>query len=413
MILSYMGKFPILLLTTLALTAPAAGQPSSTVAPKRVKKLSAPMIFYLAKGGPDVCGRGCSEWIAAEGLIDDSSPQRLRALLSRTGNHKLPIFFHSPGGVATAAREMGHLLRDRTMSAGVYQTIPTGCTGVSEQACRALKQSGQTLPATLRNIASCDSACVFTLIGAKVRQVPPGARLGIHSVKLVIEWGHAREAGYSDRQIANYERTRLAEINAQHRRYAREMGVDAGLIDLSLQVPHSSIHYLSREEIVRFGIDRQELQETRWDTLELGSPELWGVKFFVEGAPNARKELHSSFLRISCRNLEQVGITYFRHTGLDGGGAGATIKFAAGERSVILARFGAIVTTNAIESGASYQTWGTVTSFEFLAATALRDTIEMTGPAGPDTPGQVTKLSTAGLPHLIAALQQRCGVKPE
>ena len=411
MILSSMAKFRILLVATLALAAPAAGQPSSTVAPKVAKKPSAPMIFYLAKGGPDACGRGCSEWIAAEGRIDDSSPQRLRALLSQIGKHKLPIFFHSPGGVATAAREMGHLLRDRAMSAGVYRTIPTGCAGVSEQACRALKQSGQTLPATLRNIASCDSACVFALIGAKVRQVPPGARLGIHSVKLVIEWGHAREAGYSDRQIANYERTRLVEINAQHRRYAREMGVDVGLIDLSLQVPHSSIHYLSREEIVRFGIDRQEFQETRWDTLDLGSPELWGVKFFVEGAAKERKELHSSFLRISCRNLEQVGITYFRHTGLDG--AGATIEFAAGERSVTLAKFGAVVTTNAIESGASYHTWGTVTSFEFLAAAALRDTIEIAGPAVAQTPGQVTKLSTAGLPQLIAALQQRCGLKPE
>jgi len=59
------------------------------------------------------------------------------------------------------------------------------------------------LQAALRNIASCDSACVFALVGAMVRQVPPGARLGIHSVKLVIEWGRARQTGYSDRKMAS------------------------------------------------------------------------------------------------------------------------------------------------------------------------------------------------------------------
>jgi hypothetical protein len=405
------ARIPIVVAVALALVAPAAGQPGRTVAPKEAKKPSAPMIFYLAKGGPDACGPGCSEWIAAEGRIDDSSAQRLRALLAQIGKRKLPILFHSAGGVATIAREMGYLLRERAMTAGVYQTIPKGCAGAPEQACRALKQSGQVLPAALRSIASCDSACVFALIGAKVRQVPPGARLGIHSVKLVIEWGHAREAGYSERQIATYERTRLAEINAQHRRYAREMGVDVGLIDLSLQVPHASIHYLSREEIVRFGIDRQQFQETRWDTLELDSSDFWGVKFFIEGAAKERKDLHASFLRIGCKNLAHVSITYFRHTGLDD--AGATIKLAAAERSLELAKFGSVLTTNAIESGASYHTWGAVSSFEFLAAVAARDRLEITGPGEAATAPRVTKLSTAGLSQLISALQQRCGPKPE
>jgi len=408
---TYMLK--IFLLVTLALVAPAAAQSRSAAAPKQGKKPSAPMIFYLAKGGPDACGAGCSEWIAAEGRIDESSAQRLRALLTQIGKRKLPIFFHSAGGVASTAREMGHLLRERAMSAGVYQTVPTGCAGATEQACRVLKQSGQALPAALRTIASCDSACVFALIGAKMRQVPPGARIGIHSVKLVIEWGHARDAGFSDRQIASYEKTRLAEINAQHRRYAREMGVDVGLIDLSLQVPHTSIHYLSREEIVRFGIDPQEFQETRWDALDLGSPELWALKFFIEGAAKDRKELHAGFLRISCRNSRQVGITYFRHTGFSGAGGEATIRFAAGERSVALSRFGSVVTTNAIESGASYNTWGAVSSFEFLEAVAARTNMELVGSGDAEVPARITKLSTAGLSQAISALQLRCGPKPE
>jgi len=411
-----MVKLAVFVSIMIALAAPAAAQSGGAANPsKEGKKASAstqlPMVFYLAQGEPDSCGPGCSEWIAAEGRIDESSAQRLRALLSRMGKHKLPIFFHSTGGVGRTATEIGRLLREREITAGVYQTIPASCGGASEQACRALKQSGQVLPAALRTIAGCDSACVFALIGAKERQVPPGARLGIHSVKLVIEWGHA--AGYSDRQMASYERTRLAEINAQLRRYVQEMNVDVRLFDLSLQVPHKSIYYLSRDEIVQFGIDRREFQETRWGALALGSPELWVVKFFVAGTAKDRKELHTSFLRISCRNLQRVGITYFRYAGSDETGAGTSMKLAAGDRIATLSRFGSVVKADAVESGASYITWGAVASFEFLEAAAARDKIEITEPGDGDAAARVIKLSTAGLSHAVSALRQRCGTKPD
>jgi hypothetical protein len=57
-----------------------------------------PVVFYVAKGEPNACGPGCREWIAAEGTFDRDAPQRLRALLNRLGQRKLPIYFHSPGG---------------------------------------------------------------------------------------------------------------------------------------------------------------------------------------------------------------------------------------------------------------------------------------------------------------------------
>jgi hypothetical protein len=415
-----MIKLPVFVSIMIALAAPAAAQSGGAASPAKDGK-TAPastqmaMVFYLAKGEPDSCGPGCSEWIAAEGRIDESSAQRLRALLSRTGKRKLPIFFHSMGGLGTTGTEIGRLLREREMTAGVYRTIPAGCAGASEQTCRALKQSGQVLPAALRHMAHCDSACVFALIGAKVRQVPPGARVGIHAVKLVVDWAHApkAKAGYSERQMASYERTRLAEINAKYRRYVQEMKIDIRLFERSLQVPHESIYYLSRDEIVQFGIDSREFQETRWDTLELGSPELWAVKFFVEGTAKDRKELHTSFLRISCRNLQRVSITYFRYAGSDETGAGTSMKLAAGDRSATLSAFGSLVKTNAIESGGSYITWGTLSSFEFLEAAAARDQIEMTEPGDADTAARVTKLSTAGLSEAVSALRQRCGPKPD
>src|SRR5262245_25154968 len=64
--------------------APAQAQP---------KEPFPPMVFYVANGDADACGAGCREWIAADGMIDESAPARLRALLSRLGQRRLPIYF--------------------------------------------------------------------------------------------------------------------------------------------------------------------------------------------------------------------------------------------------------------------------------------------------------------------------------
>jgi hypothetical protein len=40
------------------------------------------------------------------------------------------------------------------------------------------------------------------------------------------------------------------------------MGADRGLLDLAKTVEFEALHILTREEIVRFGIDRREFVET-------------------------------------------------------------------------------------------------------------------------------------------------------
>src|SRR5262245_14002565 len=126
----------------------ATAEPNRPVAPKtKAAVRSQPMIFYLAKGENGACGTDCNEWIAAEGQIETGSAQQLRTFLTRLGKRKLPIFFHSPGGNVTASLAIGRLLRERDMTAGVSETVPVGCAGANEQACRALKQSGQVLTA--------------------------------------------------------------------------------------------------------------------------------------------------------------------------------------------------------------------------------------------------------------------------
>src|SRR5260221_7289261 len=106
--------------------------------------LKTPMVFYLAKGEPDACGPGCSEWIAAEGAFDPGVATRLRTFLARPRNARLPIYFHSPGGLADRAFTIGRMFRQRGVTAGVSKTEPEGCKKLDEKARSALKRSGQT-----------------------------------------------------------------------------------------------------------------------------------------------------------------------------------------------------------------------------------------------------------------------------
>lgn len=399
----------------MALAAPIAAQSESAdaqkskAAPKSAAPKSPPMIFYLAKGEDDECGPGCGEWIAAEGHVEADTAQRLRAFLNRLGKRKLPIFFHSPGGAGTTATVMGRLLREREMTAGVYETIPAGCVGASEQACRTLKQSGQVLPSTLRNMASCNSACVFALIGGKVRQVPPGARLGVHSAKLIVPWDQARKIGYSDRQIVSFEKTRLEELNGLARRYVQEMKIDVRLFDLLSKVPHENVHYLSRDEIIAFGIDTRKFSESRWIAVEFQPRQFWGMKYFIEATGQDRKELHTNVVRLECGDVARTKAIYYRGSGAgETGTAQRTIKFAAGAESVALTRYSYPSKVEWIDTGTSYSQWYGYIRYDFFDTAMTKEFVEIVESESANTPPRITKLSTAGLSQAIATMRQRC-----
>jgi hypothetical protein len=148
------------------------------------KVRSEPIIFILARGEPNACGRGCSEWIAGEGRFDESAAQRFRNFLDALSKRDPPIFFNSDGGLLREAVQIGSLLRENGMSAGVAHTVPEGChLGFPiGDACRRLMQSKRDHKARLYfGGAHCGSACVYALVGASTRHVDPGATVRIHS----------------------------------------------------------------------------------------------------------------------------------------------------------------------------------------------------------------------------------------
>jgi hypothetical protein len=76
-------------------------------------KKNPPIVFFIAKGGPDACGPGCDSWIAGDGRFDDDAAARLRKVLNQVGKRKLPIYLQSPGGNIMQAMAVGRLLRSR------------------------------------------------------------------------------------------------------------------------------------------------------------------------------------------------------------------------------------------------------------------------------------------------------------
>jgi hypothetical protein len=102
------------------------------------------IVFYVAHGDPDACGRGCNEWIAAEGQIDTGAAQRLRRLLAKLGRRRPPLFLHSPGGNISGSIELGRLIREQKLAVSVAHTIPRGCDRDKpiDKSCSALKRSG-------------------------------------------------------------------------------------------------------------------------------------------------------------------------------------------------------------------------------------------------------------------------------
>ena len=371
--------------------APAA--PAPTTAELAAEIARDPITFYLAKGESDACGQGCSEWIAAEGHFDADAPQRLRALLNRLGKRKLPIFFHSPGGLIRPSMAVGRLLRERGLTAGVSRTVAAGCQGVTDEACRDLKRSGQSLPAELHNLAGCNSGCVFALVGAKSRQVPPGARLGVHSGKPVGREPDARAIAASRQNV---------------RHYLQEMQIADGLAELIFKTPFEQIRYLSRDEIAAFGIDARRFQETRWLVAGTRSPVI--VKFVLEAKGASGKEFRTSMIRLRCAAEHRMFIDYVRGLASDEIGATRTIKFIMVDRDVLFGKNGTITNNDGLDRGGSFDTRLVDMPQAFIEAVAAGDSIDIveSDPTNSAAPPRSTRLSTNGLANGLEQLRKAC-----
>jgi hypothetical protein len=237
--------------------------------------------FYLARGEADACGRGCNEWIAAQGKIDPGAASRLRQLLAKLGRARPPIYFHSPGGSITGSLELGRLIHDQKLVVSIGHTIALGCAQgkPGETSCETQKRSGQAVAAEFDpNFTMCNSGCVYVLAGGAVHLVPPWAKPGIHDVGLDPTMKRQPRGAAAD--------AARSTAHARIQDYLHEMGIDKALLTAASAVPFETVKFLERGEVVRFGLDRREFGEAVWRFTDKPNPTM--VKtFFVrsEGDP--------------------------------------------------------------------------------------------------------------------------------
>ncbi|MGZ3411301.1 MAG: hypothetical protein ACXWJW_00760 [Xanthobacteraceae bacterium] len=367
-----------------------------------------PLTIYLASGDDDVCGKNCSEWIAAEGAFDQGSAVRLKKFLDHIGGRKLPIFFDSPGGIVAQSLAIGRLLREHEMTAGVARTQSIECSLVSPSACDKLKRSGRVLKADLVTVrAQCNSACVYALAGAKVRQVFPGAHLGIHADKLVRIYNDGHMVAPTGAQLSAREKTRIATDRRRLRSYIVEMGLSGELIDAATAVSHETIHRLSPDEVARYGIDTRTFQETRWMVSDIAGQRPSVLKYITEGKGAAVKEYRSSLLRLTCSGPHTVRVDYVRGLASFEVGTPTSIMIISGENRYGLVRVAAASGLSAEPT--EVQTAAVPFGFFDTAQQADAIILSESDERAADTGSRKVRLSTGGLSRALGALQPHCG----
>jgi hypothetical protein len=368
-----------------------------------------PMTFFIAKGEPNACGPGCHEWIAADGRIDAETPARLSALLAQIGRRKLPIYFDSPGGSVPASIEIGRLMRAREMTAGVARTIPQGCDPLrlGEPACERRKRSGAALAAELRTLnASCNSACVYALIGAKVREVASDAGLGVHRISITQTTVRTSSSGRvrTSTVAEPSDSLSMLEMNDQLARYTVEMGISVALIEVATAVPNDQLRFITRDEIVRFGIDARDFDESRWTLHALRSGAWFIVKGLTLTSGGEPKRYRTQQLMLLCGRGGTVRVGLARD--IDPGDTMASAALGAGGSEIALSR--TRPQPKAGDADAPREIWVANAPKSFFARAASGETLNLIETGAGNAPPRRIALSTLGLPAAVDALGRRC-----
>jgi hypothetical protein len=270
-----------------------------------------PVVFYVAKGASDSCGPGCDTWIAIEGQIDGSAAARFRKFLQPLRSRNLPIYVTSPGGNLEQALAMGTFLHEKPAVVRVARTVVKECgfEAQDREVCLKLKRSGRELTGDLwtRN-AICNSACPYFLLGATTREIAPDTSLGVHSAKVITQF--LGVVPTPEMRAVATERGRARSDGLLASYFAR-MGGDTGLLKLVSAVKFEEVHVLTREEIIRFGLDRREQVETAWQFEN-------GVRSIAGKVATQKVEGDTSYRllqwRLICLNTEQFELDVQRPT---------------------------------------------------------------------------------------------------
>lgn len=293
---------------TVPVMRPALAVPSKKPAPATRQP---PVMFYIAHGPPDACGRGCDRWIAVEGEINGDAAVRFRKFIAQhLKDRHLPLYLYSPGGNLEQGLFIGNMLREMSAVARVGRTTVNDCgfEPQSSELCLKLKRSGRELAGNLSTRgAQCHSACPYMMLGATTREVAPDAILGVHSPKIVLRYSGSGEP--SSEMIGAATQRAVLRGDRLLSDYVARMGIDGELLDVARRIRFEDMHVLTRDQIFRFGIDRREFVETPWMFENLGRPL---IRKSALARPDSGTTWRTLQWRLFCLNPEQFQLEFHR-----------------------------------------------------------------------------------------------------
>jgi hypothetical protein len=239
--------------------------PTKTTLPPQ----GAPMKVVIVRSSEPGCEPACPEWIAAQGMIDQTTPAHFRKVLQSIGSRKLPILIDSNGGSVYDSLDIARLIRNKGLDVAVARTTISPCLE-TDKACKSAKSGPARVagkPSADR--ARCASSCAFIMAGGIQRYASYRTPVGVHDIrsfqttaqilqKFRIEkrlvWGVPVE---TKRTLISQERVnqRTTETKTPQSAYAKiasffaEMGIGEGIMPMIKTTPHSSIHWLTRTEL--------------------------------------------------------------------------------------------------------------------------------------------------------------------
>jgi hypothetical protein len=225
-------------LTFLAFIDSYTGAAEQAPSPGPVSAAPTPMRFEWVREGPaEQCGSHCREWVSATGAIVDSTVEDFASFARVRNLRGAVIVLDSPGGNVVQGLALGREFRRLEVTTSVGRTVKFSA-GKGEQW------------AALSPHATCNSMCVFLLLGGVKRHVPDEARIFVHQIWPSSKRNDANAATYSATNVATIQR-----VNGEIGRYIVDMGAHIELFEIASRIPPwEDMRLLSREELRRMQV---------------------------------------------------------------------------------------------------------------------------------------------------------------
>ena len=174
-------------------------------------------------------------YIIADGVIDTNTPERFQAFLKNDHAEGFKILLNSSGGNLAAGLKLGRIVRAAKLKSQVGRVKSDGAFG------------------EIVNDARCLSACAYSFLGGRTREVPKGNKIGFHQFYLSGQSDALSTKAAQSVAIASSQKISAIIIS-----YIVEMGVDARIFSRATEADRDEMFYPTQEQLHEYQLVTRE-----------------------------------------------------------------------------------------------------------------------------------------------------------